>query len=358
MRTLTIISLITLILFSSCKSKDENEIYYCPMHPSYTSDHPGSCPICNMTLVKQEKSKADEDHNHKESDHSEHEGMNMDDKIPNSTMNETEMKETSDPVLTLSYEKQQSIGIVTGKVEKRDLNKVLFLYSTVAYDPELFNALVEYKSARRSDEFFSEGEISNISNLKLRLRQLGLSREQIQLWTSSRRDPQELILGGKSGRGHIYSQIYESDLAIAKAGMRIEFTTDVYPNKVFQGQVKSIDTILDQNNRTLRLRSEVIDSSHLLKPQMFGQTKISIPKKNILSLPTSAIIDTGSMKMVYLKVSPDKFKPTQITTGIVMDNFTEVISGVKEGDDIVVESTFLIDSEAKIRFGNKTHNHN
>lgn len=357
MKFLAITSLLILFLSSSCKSKDGNEIYYCPMHPSYTSNQPGSCPICNMTLVKQEQSNPSSEHQHLDEEHSEHEGMDMDEQDPNSTLSAADMKQSKDPVLTLSYEKQQSIGIVTGKVERRDLNKVLLLYSTVAYDPELYNALVEYKSARRSDEFFSEGERSDMPNLELRLRQLGLAKEQIRLWTSSRRDPQELILGGKAGRGHIYSQIYESDLAIAKAGMKIEFTTDVYKNKVFLGEVKSVDTILDTNNRTLRLRSEVSDPNQLLKPQMFGQTKISIPKKNILSIPTSAIIDTGSMKMIYVKVSPDKFKPTQITTGVAMDNYTEVISGVEEEADVVIESTFLIDSEAKIRFGSKTHNH-
>jgi len=33
----------------------EKDAYYCPMHPTYTSDKPGDCPICNMKLVRREK---------------------------------------------------------------------------------------------------------------------------------------------------------------------------------------------------------------------------------------------------------------------------------------------------------------
>jgi Cu(I)/Ag(I) efflux system membrane fusion protein len=343
MKSIKILFIFLLVgsFLQSCSKK--NEIYYCPMHPTYTADKPGQCPICNMDLVKKESQENHEGHS------------------DSASVVEVEEKvgfETSENILTLPFDKQQSIGIKTDFVKKRNLEKELSIYSNVAYDPELYNALVEYKSARQSTEFLNDSSQNLSSNLDLRLRQLGLNKTQIRLWTSGQRDPIELLLGGKSGRGHIYSQIYESDLSIAKVGLSILFRTDVYPDLIFKGAIKSIDTILDKNNRTLRIRSEVSDPKQLLKPQMFGKVVISIPLKNLLSLPTSSILDTGNHKIVYVRISEDKFKSVMVKTGFISGEWTEVTDGLKEGDEVVSESTFLIDSEAKIRFGNdSSHNH-
>ncbi|PKA14527.1 efflux RND transporter periplasmic adaptor subunit [Leptospira haakeii] len=329
--------LILLALIADCSSK--KDIYYCPMHPHYTSDRPGNCPICNMDLVKKENPSEHKDHTtaayeSKEEDHSSH-------------LSETTSEKNSKELI-LSFEKQQSIGIKTELVSRRNLTKKISAYSSVAYDPELYSALSEYKEAARSSEFLSP-EI--LRNLQLRLRQLGLSQDQIRIWTSGARDPSELILGGKSGRAHIYSQIYESDFTTAKVGLPIKFKTDVYPEKEFIGKIKSIDVILDKNNRTLRLRSEVSDPGQLLKPQMFGDAMIEVSLPKVLSVPTSAILDTGKQKIAYVQTAPDRFQAVSVQTGKNIEPWVEILSGLKEEQRVVTESTFLIDSEAKIRFG-------
>ncbi|TGM86363.1 efflux RND transporter periplasmic adaptor subunit [Leptospira licerasiae] len=341
--------LIFTVLVMDCSSK--KDIYYCPMHPHYTSDRPGTCPICNMDLVKREESSEPKDHTN----------VNNSSQVAEATASEDDSSHLSTPSsennskeLILSFEKQQSIGIKTELVSRRNLVKKISAYSSVAYDPELYSALSEYKEAVRSSEFLSP-EI--IRNLQLRLRQLGLGLDQIRVWTSGARDPSELILGGKSGRAHIYSQIYESDFTIAKVGLPIKFKTDVYPEKEFIGKIKSIDVILDKNNRTLRLRSEVSDPNQLLKPQMFGDAVIEVSLPKVLSVPTSAILDTGKQKIAYVQTAPDRFQAVSVQTGKNIDPWVEILSGVREDQRVVTESTFLIDSEAKIRFGSDSHAH-
>ncbi|MEI1278131.1 efflux RND transporter periplasmic adaptor subunit [Leptospira venezuelensis] len=340
--------LLVLALVLDCSSK--KDIYYCPMHPHYTSDRPGNCPICNMDLVKKEDT----------SDHKDHTNVNNSLEVTGSTSSEdhsshlSETSEKNSKELILSFEKQQSIGIKTELVSRRNLVKRINAYSSVAYDPELYSALSEYKEAVRSSEFLSP-EI--IRNLQLRLRQLGLSPDQIKVWTSGGRDPSELILGGKSGRAHIYSQIYESDFTTAKVGLPIKFKTDVYPEKEFVGKIKSIDVILDKNNRTLRLRSEVSDPGQLLKPQMFGDAIIEVSLPKILSVPSSAILDTGKQKIAYMQTAPDRFQAVSVQIGKNIEPWVEILSGLKEEQRVVTESTFLIDSEAKIRFGSDSHTH-
>ncbi len=340
------------ILITDCSKK--NEIYYCPMHPTYTSDRPGTCPICNMDLVKKE-----EHSEHKERNDSTSGGVKTEEPIGEHSDHEGDVSAIKDsPELILSFEKQQSIGIKTELASRRNLVKKMNAYSNVAYDPDLYSSLSEYKEAIRSSEFLSEsGGSIVLKNLQMRLRQLGLTTEQIRVWTSGQRDPSELILGGKSGRAHIYSQIYESEFTSVQIGLPIRFKTEVYPDKEFLGKIKSIDVILDKNSRTLRLRSEVSDPKQLLKPQMFGEAIIEVALPKILTVPTSAILDTGKQKIAYVQISPDKFRAVAIKTGKNIDSWTEIISGLEEGQRVVTESTFLIDSEARIRFGSNAHNH-
>lgn len=340
----------------------EKEIYYCPMHPTYISDRPGTCPICNMDLVKKSKGEH-EDHNATSSSGSN--VLNSSDIDRNAfgekkadSSKSKEVDSASNRELSISLEKQQSIGIKTELATRRDLIKKISAYSTVAYDPELYTALTEYKEMIRSREFLSEAGSSLAGkNFQIRLRQLGLSPDQILLWTSGRRDPSELILGGNSGRAHIYSQIYESDFSSVHVGLKISFKTNVYPDLNFPGTIRSIDTILDKNSRTIRLRSEVEDGKQKLKPQMFGDLEIRIPLKQILSVPTSSILDTGVHKIVYVQTEPDRFLATLVKTGLNVGDWTEIKEGLKEGDKVVAESAFLIDSEARIRFGSAFHNH-
>ncbi|WP_109019005.1 efflux RND transporter periplasmic adaptor subunit [Leptospira kobayashii] len=348
-KTLFLMMTAFLVLFTfSCAKK--KEIYYCPMHTFYTSDRPGTCPICNMDLVKKE------DHS-EHSDHSPEITMKEDDhEMDTGKIGKSNADDSSE--IYLSSEKQQSIGIRTELVSRRNLIKKISLYSSVAYDPELYNALLEYKQAVQSSGLLPESSSSlGIANLQLRLKQLGLSTGQIQVWTSGRRDPSELIIGGKSGRAHIYSQVYETELSMAKPGLNIRFKTDVFPDKEFQGKIKSIDNIVDKNSRTLRLRSEVIDPGHILKPQMFGEAMIEISFPKLLTIPTSAVLDTGVRKIVYVQTNANSFRAVTVKIGRNVDTWSEVLSGLEEGQQVVSESTFLIDSEAKIRFGSNSHNH-
>lgn len=353
--TSAIVLFLMVVLVWGCSRK--REIYFCPMHPDYNSDRPGTCPICNMDLVKKENN-AEHNNTHQSEEmelHSDPQRTDINDHVKSFNKGD---EEDNSPEVELSMEKQQSIGIKTEPVMNKSLVKKLSVFSTVAFDPELYAALLEYRQAVISSENLSEIDASiPIQNLQLRLRQLGLGPEQVRVWISGQRDPAELIIGGKGGRSHIYSQIYESDLSIIKSGLSIKFKTDVYPDKDFSGRIKSIDTILDKNSRTLRLRSEVSDPQHLLKPQMFGNALLEVRFPTILSIPTSAIIDTGTRKIVYLQTEPNKFRAVTIITGRSIDSVTEVVSGLKEGQRVVAESTFLIDSEAKIRFGSNKHTH-
>jgi Cu(I)/Ag(I) efflux system membrane fusion protein len=303
-----------------------------------------------MDLVKKEKPQLTPP---KSESHTEHGNGN-------SLSNPTNKNDAN--TIYLPEEKQRLIGIKIDFVASRNLNKVINAYSRVAYDPELYTAILEYKEARKAGQTLSEDSNTVLPNSLLnssiiRLRQLGLSDSQIHEWGNSTRNPDELILGSKNGRAYIYSSIYESDIVYVKHGQKVVLKIDSFPDKIFTGTIQSIDSILDEKNRTLRFRSYVSDKDNLLKPQMFGNIEISIPQKKALSIPKSAILNTGKHKLAYKKVSSEEFTPVMVKTGMETDEFFEVLEGLMEGDEIVVESNFLLDSESKIKLGGSSNEH-
>ncbi|MCE9499543.1 MAG: secretion protein HlyD, partial [Leptospira sp.] len=134
--------IIIISILTSCNKK--KEIWYCQMHPTYTSDKPGQCPICNMDLVRKEIKSAPDAKISSGSGHSGHEEK----KSPDENKNE-------DQSVLLSPEKQALIGIQTAKTEFRNLTKNISAYSSVAYDPELYTAILEYKEAIKNEEILN-----------------------------------------------------------------------------------------------------------------------------------------------------------------------------------------------------------
>ena len=101
------------------KAAPGKAVYYCPMHPTYASDRPGDCPICNMKLVKKEEAEETE------------KGARL-------TADEKEGG------FYVSPEKQQLIGVKTDKVIYRPLNKIIRTVGRVDFDPELYKDQQEY----------------------------------------------------------------------------------------------------------------------------------------------------------------------------------------------------------------------
>ncbi|MCB1192032.1 MAG: efflux RND transporter periplasmic adaptor subunit [Leptospiraceae bacterium] len=329
--------IIALVFAIGCKGK-KKDVYYCPMHPDYTSDRFGQCPICNMDLVLKEEPKSNDAHDpHKET--------------------AADAKQEDNNTLILNEEKQALIGIKTEMAENRKISKTIYSSGTVAYDPDLYTALVEYKEILKNPiADSSSNQVASAARVKLT--QLGLSDEQIRYYSS--RNPSELI-SGRKGSSLIFSQIYEKDINLVKKGMPIKVTSSSFPDKIFVGTIISLDAVLDSQNRTLRAHSIVKDPSNLLKPQMFADVEISVELDDALTVPSSAIINTGRHRIVYTRVSNDRFRPVCVITGAESDQYVQIIEGLEEGDEVVTEANFLLDSEAKMNLKSmpsmKTHKH-
>ncbi|MCM8796682.1 MAG: efflux RND transporter periplasmic adaptor subunit [Candidatus Omnitrophica bacterium] len=314
------------------KSTSKKDVYYCPMHPSYTSDKPGDCPICNMKLVKKEEAQVIE--------------------------KEDRVSGEAGEGFYVSTEKQQLIGVKTDKVIYRPLSKIIRTVGRVAFDPELYKAQTEYIEALKTlDNLRTSGQEEVIKRAealveaaKLKLKLQGLDTKQIAELEETRKNDQSLLISSPDSEfSWVYATIYEYELEWVKLGQESVITAASYPGKEFKGKIVAIDPVFDAMTRSVRARIKVDHQDGLLKPDMYVDVQIASDLGVCLAVPKEAIMDSGLRKIVFVSLDVDHFKPVEIKTGAETEEFVQVLEGLKEGDAVVVSGNFLIDSESKLK---------
>ena len=219
---------------SDYKSAPKIDYYTCSMHPQIHQDHPGTCPICGMTLVPVYKKDS---------------GVQLN---------------TTNPVVTISTEKQQAIGVKKSVAQKKDITYPLTLNARVAFDPDLYVAQKEYI------------EIIKIvpslrPSARQRLKLLGMSEEEIASLEKQRGNPGDLI---SPQNGYwTYATLYPQDLALVQKGMSVSVLGDT-------GYVSSIDPVLDPMTQSARARI-FVKSKTTPKPNTFVTATLQIPLHDV-----------------------------------------------------------------------------
>ena len=148
----------------------------------------------------------------------------------------------------------------------------------------------------------------------------------------------------------LVGSVPEQDLAMLHVGQRITATAVAYPGRNFIGTVNFIAPVLESETRTAQVRIEVGNRDGLLKPAMFATIEISaVSPKPALTVPDSAILDTGTRQLVIVDRGDGSFEPRAIQAGIRGAGYREVRSGLNDGDVVVTDGNFLIDSESNLR---------
>lgn len=198
---------------------------------------------------------------------------------------------------------------------------------------------------------------------------------------------------------------YESDLAWIRYGQQVQFTTESYPGETFRGWISFLDPVLDSVTRTVKVRVEVPNPDGRLKPEMFvravvssqvvqsgrvmepnlagkwicpmhpavvkpqvgacdlcgmdlvtteslGYVAIQVPEEPPLVIPDTAPLITGKRAIVYVR-KPDTQTPTfegrEVVLGPKAGHYYLVASGLQEGEQVVTNGGFKIDSALQIR---------
>lgn len=148
----------------------------------------------------------------------------------------------------------------------------------------------------------------------------------------------------------VFLQAYEKDLSLLHTGLPVTIRTEAYPQESFKGRIDFVASTLDPATRTVKLRATVENRSEKLKPGMFVKAHVDVPKpaaeaKAILVVPQSALQTLEGRTTLFVEVEPRVFERRFVEVGHSFEGFTEVLAGVKAGDVVVTEGSFVLKSE-------------
>jgi hypothetical protein len=404
------LALFIIVLLFACKQTPKQETkeplhatasYTCPMHPQIIQDKPGNCPICKMVLVP------------KNATSEKARGISLDMLLRPSnqyviaTIPTVHIQASDEPVEIetygfITYDTRQTGSIaanVSGRIEKlyvkyryQKINKgqkIMDLYS-----PELLTAQQNLLFLLKNDPV---NEVL-IAAAKQRLLLLGMSQLQLQqvintgktLFTvaiysgysghihesevantiqtndTGMRDvsliTEELALkeGMYVTKGQNLFTVYNPDRAWAvlnifagqanmvKVGDKVRVVPETAPNKDFRASISFLEPFYRPNSKTATARV-YFDNSKLDIP-IGSQVKATVfaGDRSAKWLPEEAVLSLGLDKVVFLK-KDDAFVAHKIEAGIVNNHLIQVLSGLREQDEVAANAQYLVDSESFIR---------
>ncbi len=368
--------------------------YTCPMHPTIVSDHPGDCPICGMALVKVGAPAGDA-------------GGGASPVPGLATVNIDPQRQqliglrTVEVALGPVAASWKTVGRVSvdetnvhhvnikvggfvedvyvdyvGKAVRR--GERLF----TIYSPDLLSVQQEFLLALRTRRALAGGGVAAgagedlVESARERLRLWDIPESEIDRLEKSGRPTKTLtlyspmtgvvtkkdvVMGHRINEGDMPYEItdlsrvwvladaYESDLSRIRLGMPATLSLQAFPNRTFTGKVIFVDPVMDPKTRTAKVRIEFPNPSADLKPEMFGEVTLRMPAREGLSIPADAVIDSGTMKVVFVAIGEGKLQPREVKLGSSSGERVEVLSGLEAGENVVTRANFLVDSESQLR---------
>jgi Cu(I)/Ag(I) efflux system membrane fusion protein len=147
----------------------------------------------------------------------------------------------------------------------------------------------------------------------------------------------------------LQGEVFEQDLALVRPGLRAHIRVNAYPDQTFDGRVTFVYPTVNPETRTARVRIELPNPGGVLKPSMYATVEFAAGGKKALAVADSAVLDTGTRKVVFVERAPGRFEPRQVKTGLKGDQYVEVLDGIGEGESVVVAANFLIDAESNLK---------
>ncbi len=357
----------------------------CPMHPQIVEEEPGSCPICGMDLVEKEypAEEVEEDGGSAARGQPDRFPSVSVDPITVQHMNvvieeATERRLAGEirTVGTVGYDEDRlahvhpraegwveslKVGSVGANVKKGDVLLEVYSPDIVAAQQDYLVALrrgmddlIDSSRARLELLNVPESTIERIRSerkvqrripllapqdgyvAELDLREGMYIRPDMELYTIARRD-----------RVWVNVDVLERRMQSVGEGQTARMRVDGIPGQKFEGEVDFVYPELDPQSRTLRVRLVFDNEDGLLRPNQFAEVTLSPANApEVLAVPSTAIIPAPGGARVVVRTGEGRFRPVAVETGVEAGGYTEIVSGLEPGDQVVASGQFLIDSES------------
>jgi cobalt-zinc-cadmium efflux system membrane fusion protein len=143
----------------------------------------------------------------------------------------------------------------------------------------------------------------------------------------------------------VQAEVYEKDLGRVQIGRNAIITVETYPEEQFAGRVTYISDVLDPQTRTARVRCEVPNRGTRLKVDMFATVRVPTKfNRTAIAIPRAAVQQLEQSTVVFVRQADTRFEARRIQTGNTVSGAVEVVSGLREGEPVVVEGAFHLKS--------------
>lgn len=402
--------LFSTVLFSACSDQHQKQtqvkaqtgtIYTCPMHPQISEDHPGSCPICGMTLVK------------KTGQATESSGISLNTVLQpvNSAVistitavvplqKEISTKIDADGYLDFDTRTFNNIAArFSGRIEKLYLK---YAFQEIHLGQRIFDIYSPDMVTAQQDLIYvnthSPQETALINSARQKLSLLGMTDAQINLVIKTKKPfyslpvyspysghihdaphsqmagPAEakpstdyannLPLSIKEGmyvtKGqvlfnvvnphHLWAvvKIDQSAIAGLKLGQPVKLTIPDLPGKSIYSKVNFIEPFLKEGEKTAGIRVYLDNMDHRLMVNSVIKTQITTGTVKGLWIPRSALLNLGRKRVVWLKQGPS-YRVHQVNAGALTDTEVQITRGLSVTDSLASNAQYLTDSESFVK---------
>ena len=353
--------------------------WYDPMYPQHKFDKPGKSPFMDMALTPKYADEAGDAAGTVSIDPRVTQNLG----VRTASVERGSFERRVAAVGTVEADQHRIVTVqsrAAGWVEKlraRAANDAVQRGQVLAeiYSPDILAAQEEYLLLLGSDGGdAAEGALRAAARDRLRF--LGLGADQIEALERTRKaDPRVPLfspiggivseLGVREGSQvspgmnlftlvdlssvWVHAQVPETQVGWVAPGRPIEARLKALPDQVFEGRVDYIYPEVDTVTRTVRVRSVLRNPGGRLRPGMVADvTVFGGAKREVLTVPSEAVIYTGARNVVIVAHGHGKFRALEVRTGMEAQGKTEVLQGLEAGQDVVVSGQFLIDSEASL----------
>jgi Cu(I)/Ag(I) efflux system membrane fusion protein len=360
--------------------KHADPTYVCPMHPQIVRGEPGSCPLCGMDLVVQEVS--DDGADFPAVTVAAHTAHNLG--LRTGVVERDTLWKYIETVGYVGYDEERLAHVhprASGWIEKvhvraegervRRGEPLFALYSPdiVAAQEELLIALRAVGQGAARDSLAESG--------RQRLRLLSVPEGVIETLVRSGevtrtvpvvapRDGVVTAIGFRDGMyvvpaDELYTiadlssvwvqvDVFEHQLEWVQPGRPAEMRVAALPGGVWEGEVDYVYPVLDAETRTLRVRLRFPNEAGRLKPNMLADVAIyGGPRRDALTIPREAVIPAAEGARVVRRTEDGRYQPVPVVLGMQAGEQVEILSGLEEGDVVVLSGQFMIDSESNLQ---------
>lgn len=375
------------LITTSCQRAKKKQVkedvkYTCPMHPQIIEDHPGTCPICGMDLVK----------------------VNLQNDQKGLTLSESQMQLGNIKTITVGTgsfndSKLLNAQLVTdpskasvisskfaGRIDHlyfqeagQKINKGQALFQI--YSEDLLALQKDYLLNIKQQEAFPEDAIYKklTAASKNKLLLYGYTLKQIEkLRQSNATNPYITVYANEGGliteinisEGQyiaegmtllrvenlntlwVEAEIYPSEMGDVKLGQAVKINVTGYEDQVINSKIDFINPQLNAGSQILKIRASLPNAKGQFQPGMQANMRFpNISLNDAISLPNDAVIRNENGTYVWIKTGKDKFDFRKVEIGKENEQTVVIKNGILQGENVVISGAYLLTSEYILKKG-------